>query len=321
MKRFKLFVLDEATLTASGAKAEYHTNKYIKPFIGQKDTHTLKTEHEGLDKNKPITIHGHEEINGKHHAIVSQGGGRSIKVPYSKINKPSDGKENKGLAFEDHFISHLKKHRLMPEEASGAGSTGGTDFVLHNRKTNKMHKGKAEENILRGETKLDRTAAFGQLTIHHSPELGWHVKDKNRNNRPNFAKHVDEHVIKHLNKHYPNGLKDIPETQSGLKKNIVVHTDDLKPAEAYAKDHHVDVLHVSSHGTYHVGDKDKTGIGLPRFEGKNGKFTVRQKNRFSKQGALTVQFQPGSVNSLEKSHIHLEDEKHLPKVKKALGVE
>jgi hypothetical protein len=318
MKRFKSFILDEATLSAAGIEVDRHTKKYITPYIGKKDTHTIKGSHEGIDSSRPITIHGHEEINGKRHAIVSQGGGRSIKVPFSKINKPSDIKvTNRGFERESALVDHLKRHGLMSQDAAGAGSTAGTDFTLENRRKGTIHPGQ-ESDTIKGEVKADKTAAFGQITIHHTPELGWHIKDSNRAKRPRYAKHVDEHIISHLNKHHPNGMGSMETTASGKTKNITVNTPDLTPAEDYLKDHEADVVHVGSHGTYSVGEKDKTGIGLPRFKGKDGLFTVRQK-RFSKNPSLTVQFQPRSTKSLEKSHLHLENDDHIAHFKNALG--
>lgn len=309
MLRFKAFIT-EATLTASGDVANYHTGKYIKPYVGSENTHTVKGEVEGIDNSKPVTVHGNEIIGGKHHAIISQGGGPKKSVIYTKINKPKVS-VNKGFEKEDQLVQHLKSHGLMPHEVKSAGAGAGTDFVLVNKKKNTTHPGSnpSPSEAFRGEVKKDKTAAFGQLTIHHTPEKGWHIKDKNRENRPKYAEYVQKHVISHLNKHH----------RDGNVSDISISHPDLKPAEAYLHDHHVDVVHISSHGTYAVGG-DKTGIGLPTFKGTDGKFRARKKNKFAKENSLSVQFQPRSVKSLEKSHVHLENNDHIPKIKQALGV-
>lgn len=308
MLSFKKY-MSEATLRASGARVQYETDKYVKPYIGKKDTHKLAGPVQGLDHKKPVTIHGYEEINGKHHAIASQDGSK-IKVPYSKLKKPIKAK-NSGFDVESKLVEHLKHHGLMPKTISAAGAGAGTDFVLHNRKQNTTHPGKETDTLIKGEVKKDKTGAFGQLTIHHTEEKGWHIKESNRANRREYAKHVERHVVSYLNKYHRNG-------KVNDKNDITIKHPNLEPANAYLKDHHVDVIHIGSHGTYSVG-KDKTGIDLPTFKGTNGNFRARKKNKFAKENSLSVQFQPASVNSIKKSNVHLENEEHIPKIKRALG--
>lgn len=309
MISFKTF-LGEAKLTASGARGQYDADKYITPYKNNSDSHRLSGPVDGLDHTKPVSVHGYEVKDGKYHATVSQNGVKRS-VPFSKLHKPIETK-NAGFDVENRLVAHLKKHNLMPKEASAAGSGAGNDFILHNRKTNVMHPGKeALADVLKGEVKKDKSGAFGQLTIHHTPEAGWHIKDRNRANRPEYAKRVQKHVISYLNKHHRDG---------NVPGDVNIPHPDLEPANAYLRDHHVDVLHIGSHGTYSIG-KDKTGIGLPEFKGKGGNFRVRKKNQFAKENSLTVQFQMSSVKSLEKSPVNLENEDHLPKIKKALGVE
>ena len=301
---FKGYII-EVTLRASGARVQYETDKYITPYVGKKDTHKLAKPVDGFDHTKPVSVDGHKVKDGKHHAIITQGKKRTL-VPYTYLHKPETAK-NSGFDIESRLVQHLKHHGLMPKSASAAGAGAGTDFVLYNRKQKTNHPGK--ETILKGEVKKDKTGAFGQLTIHHTPELGWHIKEKNRVNRPEYANHVEKYVISYLNKNH----------RDGNVSEVTIPHKDLGPANAYLRDHHVDVLHIGSHGTYSVG-KDKTGIGLPEFKGTNGKFRVRKKNKFAKENSLTVQFQPASVKSLEKSHVNLENEDHLPSIKNALGV-
>lgn len=321
MISFKTYI-SEATLSASGLNADYHTDKYIKPYVGQKDTHKIKGEYSGVDSSKPVSIHGYEVINGKYHAKVSQGGGKQVSIPYSKLHKPTV-QNNKGFSFESSFSEHLKKHNLMPKDASTAGASGGTDFVIRNKIKNIDHKGRVtsiEQPHIRGELKADHTAAWGQVTIHHTKEKGWHIPESSRSKRPNYSDHVEKAgILDYLNKHHRSGLDSMEKTASGRTKNIIHKTNSLEPAVGYLKDHNVDVLHVGGgKGTYSVGD-DKTGLGLSKIRG-TGKFTVRQKHARSNIPSLTVQFQPDGVNGLEKSSFNLEHDHHVEHAKRIFGV-
>lgn len=307
-------------IAASGVNAERHAQKYLHPHVGSKEfTHTMAKAHGSIAAGANVKIKKVESIDGKTHAHVEDEHGNKEKVLSSKIHKPGGKTENKGHVFENAFIDHLKKHGLMHKDAQGAGSSAGTDFHVINKKKDTIHKGKLQHNgatELNGETKQDHTAAMGQITIHHSKEKGWHVGDEARAKRPEYAKHVDEHIIPHMNKKYPKGPSQQRVTESGRAASEVIKHPDMKPAEAYLKDHHVDMLHVGGgKGTYAVG-KDKTGHGLPGISGK-GKWTVRDKAKTP--NARTVMFQPDGVHGLKPSHVNLENEDHVKEIKKTLG--
>ena len=326
MLSFKAFfnaisVLSEATMKNTGSDAEKHAEKYITPYVGQKGTHTLKTAHGDLEAGTKLTVHGYKVIDGKHHAVVSKVGGKTKhSVPFSKINKPTKAK-NRGFDFETGVVSKLNAHGLM--HGGGAGFTGGNDFHLINKKTKKVHKGKMAETAYQGETKKDLSAAFGQASLTHTHERGWHFSEKAEKRFPQYtaaikaAKVTDANgktksLIKHINDTYgpPNRAK---------KSSTNIYSDatgDLHPMHAYLADHHVDVLHVGSHGTFRAGlsaGKDRTGVGFPKASG-NGRFRVRQKHANS----LTVQF---NVKNLDKSSMHIENDEDLKTVKKKLGHE
>jgi hypothetical protein len=320
---FKSFadVLTETKLSASGSNAEYHVGKYIKPYIGKKDTHTLASPIEGLSTKQPVTIHGHEVINGKYHAIVNQNGGRKKKVLFSKLKKPISNTENEGHKYEKDFADRLKNKGIMPKDVQTAGSSAGTDFVAENKRKAATHKGRvADESRLlhQGETKQNTSAAFGQLTIHHTPEKGWHISDKARANRPQYAAEIEKAgILDHMNKHHSDPEKS-PVTASGRAKSVDLKHPDLKPAEAYLKDHHVEFLQVGGgYGTYKVGDEDNTGHGLPSISGK-GKWTIREKQRGNKK-ARTVQFRPDGAKGLDRSHVNLDHDPHLNEFANTLG--
>jgi hypothetical protein len=319
-------LLDEATLSSSGKRAPYDLAKYVTPFIGQKDTHYVEaSKKHSLSPDAPVTIHGHTVINGAHHAIVSQGEGPHVTVPFSNIHKPTpeSQKTNKGHEYESKFLERLKQHKIAPAAASAAGSTGGTDFPIITRRNNKATQRKArvtaDESVLNGETKKDHTAAFGQLTIAHTPEKGWHIPEKTRQKRPRYAAAIEKAgIIEHMNKHHgdPSQART---TSSGRAANVTLDHPNMKPAEEYLRDHHVDVLQVGGgKGTYKVGDTDKTGHGLPSVSG-TGQWTVRQKQALN-PSSRTVQFSPKGAKGLNPSHVNLDKDEHIEPFKKTIGV-
>ena len=316
MLSFKGFIT-EATLTSSGPDAPRHAEKYIAPFVGQKETHTLKKEHEGIEAGSKVTVHGSTIIDGKHHAIVSRAGSRKkVNVPFAKINKPVEQK-NKGFDFENETVHKLNQHGLM--SGGGAGATAGNDFHLINKRTGKKVKGKMAEHAYQGETKKDLSAAFGQISLTHHPEKGWHISDKTRERFPHLAAEVEKATITHQGKKkklldHINETYGAPDREQKSSTNVYSDETDHAPMHAYLKDHHVDVLHVGSHGTFRAGmshEKDRTGIGLPQTQG-TGRFRVRQKHRNS----LTVQF---NVRKMDKSPFDMTSEEGIAHIKKKLG--
>lgn len=321
MITFKNFLLEtqgRGILTASGKTGEEHQKKYIDPHVGSKTpTHVLAKEHDDLPKGSSIKIHKVEHINGKIHVHAEDETGNHHIIPISKLHKPGEPPPNKGHAYESKFVERMKKHGIMPKNMKGAGSTGGTDFAIHNKKKGQFHAASVTGSLLNGETKNGTTAAMGQLTIHHTEEKGWHIKDSARKSRPEYAKHIEKSgILEHMNKHHPDP-KNEPSTASGLAKTIEIKHPNLHPAEAYLKDHHVHVLQVGGHGTYKVGAKDETGHGLPSISGK-GKWRIREKQKGNKS-ARTVAFHPDGVKGLNKSHVDLDRDSDIHEFKKTLG--
>jgi hypothetical protein len=321
MKSFKGFLIEEqgrGTLTASGKTGEEHQKKYIDPHIGSnKPTHVLAKEHDDIPAGSSVKLHKVEHINGKIHVHAEDETGNHHVIPISKLHKPGAAPKNKGHEYESKFVERMKHHKIMPEHLSGAGSSSGTDFAVENKKKGKFHAGTVSGHLLNGETKNGTTAAMGQLTIHHTKEKGWHIKDTQRAKRPEYAKHIEKSgILKHMNKNHPDPEKE-QSTSSGRAKTIEIKHPNLHPAEGYLKDHHVHVLQVGGHGTYKVGEKDETGHGLPSISGK-GKWRIREKQKGNKS-ARTVAFHPDGVKGLNKSHIDLDKDEDLHKFKKTLG--
>lgn len=323
-------------------RGDYDANKYIHPFLPgnelhSKATHVLKTKHEGLNPGDRLTIHGHSIINGVHHAVVTSESNprRKVVVPLSKINKPENlaKSENEGHKYEKSVFDRLKRRGIVPEGVAPAGSTAGSDVKVIDKRKNKIRTGRVissdkvhpdqsepEGRLLSGEVKGGTNAAFGQLTVRHDPAKGgWHIPDKARALRPRYAKAIeDSGLIERLNRERPDPHA-AEKTASGRVKNITQDHPDLGPAEEYLHDHHVDFLQVGDgHGSYSVGEKDKTGHGLPRIKDSGeGRWTARQKER--SPSALTIMFQPKGKRSLKNSHVNLDKDDHLENFARTLG--
>jgi hypothetical protein len=330
MKLFKDFI-SEATIRASGQSAERHAKQYITPYVkgGERHgegTHTMASSHGGIEAGSNVTIHSHHvDENGMHHATVSAAGSnKKVMVPVNKLNKPTT-RGNKGLEQEGRLVKHLNKHGLMT--GGGAGSTAGNDFHLIDKRPAKQKKisGSAgthseNESGLHGEHKSDiKSTAFGQITLSRHPETGkFHIDDKARAKRPEYAKHVEnatitvngkkKKLLDHLNDTEPHGTTN----KSGFHSD---HTD-LSPAHAYMRDHHVDTVHIDSHGTYRAGmsqHTDRHKLGLPSMEGQ-GRFRVRQKT--DNANKRTVQF---GITKLNKSHVNIGTDEGARHIAKTLG--
>jgi hypothetical protein len=316
--------ISEVAIKARGSEGDRHAGKYITPYLpgGEhhgEGTHTTASDIGDIPKGTSVTLHGHQVINGVHHAVISaEGSDKKVTVPVSKLHKPkgSTKAENRGHQYEKQFFERMQNHGLVPEGHKPAGSTPGTDVPILNKKKKSKHQGTV---IFNGEVKKGTDAAFGQGTIHHDPAKGgWHVPDSLKAKRPEYAREIERSgVLDYMNKHHPDPNK-MESTASGRAKSIRIPHPDLKPAEAYLRDHHVDVVQVGEgKGTYRVGEKDATGHGLPRMEG-TGMWTVREKQLGNKR-ARTVMFQPHGKSGLTPSSVNLDNDQHLEEFKKTLG--
>lgn len=327
---FKQYI-NESSIAGSGKDMERHKSKYIDPHINAPGfTHALNREWGRLRPGSLVRLLSTEfkvvrGVNTLHVNAVDESGNHYL-IPVGYLGKPGTKKENKGHDFENKTIDRLKSIGIMPAEIQGAGSTGGTDFVMIDKKKNKKYKGRATEaEKLNGETKLGLTAAFGQITIHFNETTGkWFVGDKAKNGtdkiqgHPKFAAAVEASgILEYLNEHH-NPNKGVRETKSGRAETITMKHPNLNPAKAYLKDHKVDVLHVGSgYGTYGVGEATEH-LGLPIIEG-TGKWTIREKAAGQKL-ARTIMFQPDGVKGLKKSSVNIDNDADLLDLAKKLGV-
>lgn len=309
-------------LTAGGKAGDYHFDKYIKPHIasGKQTNLKLVNDHPHGKAGDSVYIHAHKQDDkGAHHVTVSTDNKSHFHVKQSELRKPSKP-SNKGHEFESKFVHRLKSAGIMPKTHSGAGSSAGSDATFLNKKVSHKEHGKGgKRRIFRGETK-GKNAAWGQLTIHHSDEKGWHIKDENRKRRPRYAEHVEKAgVLDYMNKTEPNP-KSVPEGQRTVKSHVIHHPN-MEPANAYLRDHHVHVVHTEK-GTYTPHHKDPTGYGFPRLRGE-GMFKIRQKTQHHKPGepirSRTVQFAPRNSKSPVASPHDLNKDEHLHKFAAHLG--
>lgn len=319
--RFKDY-LEEArvkNMPASGKKAENSVEKFILPYLPGKEkarenSHKLAYDTQGLSAGTPVTLRSHSVQNGVHHATVTSGN-KTITVPISKLKKPFTAK-NLGLKQEATLVKHLKSHGLM--KGSAAGFSAGNDFHLIDKrgKKEKVIRGSAGigHSGLQGEHKSSITrSAFGQITLHRHPETGqWQIAEESRKKRPEYAAAVEKATVT-MGKKKHSLLEHL--NQMGGE----FHSDDtsLHPAHAYMRDHHVDIVHIDTHGTYRAGlseRKDRHNINLPEMSGV-GRFRVRQKRKES-PNTRTVQF---NIRKLDKSNINIGTESGANEIKKRLG--
>lgn len=333
MKTFINYLYEQRAMQASGISAARHTKQYITPYLpgGSKhaiDSHEMAVEHGALKAGQKVTVVGHEvkqSPSGKdvHHALVqTQGSDHVHSIPTNKLLKPaSSARKNKGFEQEGQLAQHLNRHGLM--RGSGAGFTGDNDFHLIDKrgaKEKRIGGTEGAKGAIQGEHKSDiKSTAFGQITLSRHPETGhWHIDAKARAKRPEYAQHVEsanvtvngktKSLLQHLNDTEPPGTSN----KGGFYSD---HTS-AAPAHAYMRDHHVDVAHIDTHGTFRAGmseHNDRHKLGLPVLHGE-GRFRTRQKT--DNPDKRTVQF---GLTKLDKSHTNIGTDEGAMKLKKTLG--
>lgn len=320
MKNYKDFkqTIIEALMRGSGSQGERHVKKYITPYLNKPDSHVLGRNAGPYKAGDSVTVHSHEEKEGSHFATISKNGGEKVKVNISGLHKPAGAavqKNKAGFDKENELAEKLKHHGLMDKNTKTAGSTGGVDFHVINKKTSTKHMG-SEAHSLGGESKISLKAKMGAIALSHTAEKGWHVSERSAKAKPHFADAIHKATVdgkpllQHLNKHWGAPSADKP------LKNVTTDSTDLHPVHAYLKDHKVDILHIHTHGTFRGGlseHKDRTGMGLPKPEG-SGRFTV---GRERAGGTVNAAFRVHA--DFSKSHVDLMNDEHLAKIKKKIG--
>lgn len=321
-------------LTASGPVAERHTRQYIAPFHGgeQGFTHKIVSDDRetGLKAGTEVSIVSSHVENGKHYTTVkAKDREGTFKVINSKLNKPRHlikDVAQPGLSKEVELARKLQEAGIMAKGASTAGQTHGNDFHLikvDNEGKRSRLRGRQSRKIptpkeIFGESKIGFGAKFGEVSLAHSDEKGWHIPDHVRAKRPLFAALVERQtvngkpVFQHLNEVWGK-----PERGGKNPRQVMADETDLNPAHAYLEDHHVHVLHVHSHGTYRAGlsrAQDQTGIGLPEFEGR-GRMVFRSPGvGRTRRAYFTVK-----RKSVAKSGFDLMNPEHLQIAREKLG--
>lgn len=267
-------------LRASGSSSARHLKEYVEPYLPGASlhapgTHVVISKCGFLRRGDRVSLLGVRSVGGVNFVLVERAGER-LEVRASKIAKPHKAVKARGAAglrAESKLVSHLKRHGLMAARAGGAGYTAGRDFYLKHESGQKF--GGVERDKIYGESKIGLKAKFGAIALSHSREKGWHVSDKAKAVKPEYARSVEsarvngKPLLQHLNDHWGD-----PEGRS--LKNVTTDTESLAPLHSYMRDRGVDVLHVHSHGTFrggHSEKSDRTGIGLPRPRG-TGRFWV-----------------------------------------------
>lgn len=268
-------------LSSTGYKGKDHAEKYVFPFLlggpeYREDgyTHTLfstvRTETFKIDKGTRVRALNSFIANDVYHTIVKvENSDDEVVVRNSKLTKPPHLIKDfalPGFEKEQKVADVLKKLNLMAPDTPTARASHGNDFHLI----------KIENGIpirLHGETKSHSGAKFGEMTISHTPERGWHINDKIRSRRPEFASYVESQTVNGVPifEHLNAVIGTPPKRWIEPPPRIVADETDVRPAQAYLREHNVHILHIESHGTYAVGlseESDATGLNLPSFVGR-----------------------------------------------------
>jgi hypothetical protein len=183
MLTFKQYLL-EVNLS-SGKLGDYHAGKYITPYIGQKDTHTLSSDFGNLSVGTKVSVHGHEVINGKHHAKVSIGdSSQQISVPFSKIKKPKQSHKYSdehafGLMWNHGINSENFNRDSLHSEIEKAKSDENHPLNINNANANGFSGGKI--------TPQHSSSYYEEL--HHAADTVSHVA-----NHPDFQDEVKNKI-------------------------------------------------------------------------------------------------------------------------------
>lgn len=295
MLKFRQFLLEEDALklrppmsSKEGTRDNTrHLKKYFSPEKIADTTYRLFSKHGNMQKGDVIKVTHTKSIDGVTHAVTDKG----EEIPIHRISRPGTF-SNRGAEYERALADRLKQRGLMHSTSSTAGFSSGVDFHIKDK----------NGNVHPGEAKHSTDADFGQLTLSHTPEKGWHISDAARQRHPEYAKHIenakvgDKSYLEHINSSFgPPG--------TNIGKVVRSDSTDLEPLHGfYGKK--ASILQVGTHGAYSIGD-NKT-FGFPRASG-SGVFKTRQK----KTNSLTVHFRVQHLNPSEHS---LDKEDTLSKI-------
>jgi len=301
-------------------------------------THVLATAHGEHAVGTPVQVTGAHHDKGIIHVTTKAHG----TFPMSKLEKPKElakPAQTKGFSLEHKVASNIG--------GVAKGSAKGTDIEANISSGKKSHAVKtkiastSEKPNVRIESKLDR-GKFGEATIKHTPEKGWHVSERSPNkaigeshlknatyDNPEHPSHGMK-VLDFLNKHHP----------SGTVNKMHYFKAASGTAEAYTKHTGANYLHVhdvdtDKGTTYSIGDKHemkgKTNLGH-MSKATLGSLNNRVEVKPTTTGTTTMVHRPkrsvmkkiaGTSTENPTQHADLSNPEHaktfVSKVKSALG--
>lgn len=219
--------------------------------------------------------------------------GSNMKSFYEHLTEASG---QGGYDYEDKVNGHLKKHGLQDKNQKSAGASAeAPDGTLH--ASGKHH------NL---EIKKDSKAMMGQIGMHHDGK-SWTVKASSKKKYPITAKHVEKHMVPHMNKKIgkPSGDYQKDRKEHGNLYHTVKGTDAIK--DHYGKDRKTPYIQIGKSGLHHT-DKDHGKVGTKALNGDTQfRMRVKYHGKNKKSGTAnyshTVLF---NLHNHKPSHIDLE---------------
>ena len=197
-----------------------------------------------------------------------------------------------GFDYEDHVNSILQKHGHQEKGSKSAGASADAPD------------GKIGEHNL--EIKKDKNAMMGQIGLHHDGE-SWRVKKSAKTKYPATAKHVEKHLIPHMNKTIgaPSGNYEKDKKEHGNLYHKVKGTNAIK--DHYGKDRKTPYIQIGKSGLHHT-DHDHGNYGTKALNGDT-QFRMRVKYHGKSKKTGKVSYSHTAVLGLhnhKKSHIDIE---------------
>jgi hypothetical protein len=206
-----------------------------------------------------------------------------------------------GFDYEEKVNKHLQKHGAQKKGAASAGASADAP-------DGSIHSGGKTHNL---EIKKDSKAMMGQIGLHHDGK-SWGVKASAKRKYPATAKHVEKHLIPHMNKNIgkPSGDYQKDRKEHGNLYHKVEGTHAIR--DHYGKDRKTPYIHIGGSGVHHT-DADHGKMGTKALNGDT-QYRMRVKYHGTNKKTGKVNYSHTAVLNIQnhkKSHIDLDNSDHV----------